>query len=390
MVPLNIGILWPDNPSEWPGGTIYAENLLKSLAIAKPGQRVTVVVPQGGPQPSMLEKVGALDVEVVSYTPVTRKMPAVSLGLAYLNRKLGRADRSLAATARRAGIDVLFGDLASQVSFPVPWIGWIPDFQYRCHPEYFDEAEAAWLAARHQDLCRRASIVLLSSKDALSNLRTYYPEAADKARVLPFVSIMGDDLFAPEPAEVARRFQVEEPFVVVPNQWWLHKNHETAIRAAGLLRDRGVDCRWILTGATNDPRRPEQASRLLQLISELGLRDIVVPLGFLSRVDQVQLMRKAACIVQPSLFEGWSTVVEDAKTLGQRLVVSDIPIHREQEPGSAIFFDPSSAQALADGVREMLDHPCPRQDEGRARELSDARAREVGEAFAAICNEATR
>jgi glycosyltransferase involved in cell wall biosynthesis len=127
---------------------------------------------------------------------------------------------------------------------------------------------------------------------------------------------------------------------------------------------------------------------MLQRISELQLRDVVVPLGFLSRADQVQLMRAADCIVQPSLFEGWSTVVEDARTLGQRVVLSDLAVHREQDPPAALFFETLSASALAEAVRRVLDGALDRVDEATARARMRAAAGEVGRAFLEVCEEA--
>ena len=52
-------------------------------------------------------------------------------------------------------------------------------------------------------------------------------------------------------------------------------------------------------------------------------------------------MQGSLAIVQPSLFEGWSTVVEDAKALNKLLIVSNIEVHKEQlQNSAAIFFDP--------------------------------------------------
>jgi glycosyltransferase involved in cell wall biosynthesis len=385
---LNIGMLWPQTSAEWPGGTIYAENLLKSIAMGTPGQRITLVVPVGGEEPSMLSAVPDLEISVEHYVPVSRTMPPTQVAVAYLNRRLGRADRSLAKAVVNGRIDVMFGNLIAQVSFPVPWVGWIPDFQFLHYPDAFGTEDVSRTIADYRTLCDRAAIVLLSSRNALADMGDLYPDAVGKARVLPFVSVMADDLFTLEPGLVVERFAIRRPFVVVPNQWWRYKNHETAIQAAALLRDSGVDCQWVFTGPTNDRRHPKHTSHMLQRISELQLRDVVVPLGFLSRADQVQLMRAADCIVQPSLFEGWSTVVEDARTLGQRVVLSDLAVHREQDPPAALFFETLSASALAEAVRRVLDGALDRVDEATARARMRAAAGEVGRAFLEVCEEA--
>jgi glycosyltransferase involved in cell wall biosynthesis len=58
-------------------------------------------------------------------------------------------------------------------------------------------------------------------------------------------------------------------------------------------------------------------------------------------------MRASIAVINPSLIEGWSTTVEEAKSLGVPLILSDIPVHREQTQ-EAMFFDPRSARSLAE------------------------------------------
>jgi glycosyltransferase involved in cell wall biosynthesis len=53
-------------------------------------------------------------------------------------------------------------------------------------------------------------------------------------------------------------------------------------------------------------------------------------------------------VLQPSLFEGWSTSVEEVKSLGKSIIVSDIPVHREQDPSFALYFDPQNPAELAE------------------------------------------
>ena len=46
-------------------------------------------------------------------------------------------------------------------------------------------------------------------------------------------------------------------------------------------------------------------------------------LGFVERTEQLCIMKNAAFIVQPSLCEGWGTVLEDAKVLDKAVLLSD-------------------------------------------------------------------
>jgi hypothetical protein len=78
------------------------------------------------------------------------------------------------------------------------------------------------------------------------------------------------------------------------------------------------------------------------------------------------LFRRAVAVVQPSLFEGWSALVEDARTFDKRIYVSDIPVHREEQPSNAVFFQPDRPDELAELVAQ--DWPDLRPGPDLARE----------------------
>ena len=54
------------------------------------------------------------------------------------------------------------------------------------------------------------------------------------------------------------------------------------------------------------------------MAESLDIKKYISILGFISRQDQLSLMRDAIAVIQPSLFEGWSTVVEDCKAIGAK------------------------------------------------------------------------
>lgn len=51
-------------------------------------------------------------------------------------------------------------------------------------------------------------------------------------------------------------------------------------------------------------------------------------------------------VIQPSQYEGFSLVPQEAIAFGKRLLVSDIPAHRETCGNNATYFDPANAESL--------------------------------------------
>jgi glycosyltransferase involved in cell wall biosynthesis len=126
-------------------------------------------------------------------------------------------------------------------------------------------------------------------------------------------------------------------------------------------------------------------------IAAHGLERHIRILGLLPAGEQLQLVRRAAALVQPSLFEGWSTVVEEARALGKTVFLSDLPVHREQNPPGARYFPPRDAGALADLIAaewEALPPGPQAQDEQAAREAQAGRVRDYAETFMRVAREA--
>lgn len=78
--------------------------------------------------------------------------------------------------------------------------------------------------------------------------------------------------------------------------------------------------------------------------------------GFLPATKVWALMKKAAILISPSLFEGCPNTVLEAILCGCPLVISDIPAHREiLDEKCALFFDPYSIQQMVDQILRTLN-----------------------------------
>jgi polysaccharide transporter, PST family len=118
----------------------------------------------------------------------------------------------------------------------------------------------------------------------------------------------------------------------------------------------------VCTGKLNDRRSPSYGKDLLKLIDQFNLHQQFIVLGLISRFDQIQLMRRSLAVIQPSLFEGGSTVVEDARTLNKTILLSDILVHREQNPPCTTYFSPHSSEDLAQKIATLLPTLSPGPD----------------------------
>ncbi len=104
------------------------------------------------------------------------------------------------------------------------------------------------------------------------------------------------------------------------------------------------------------------------------------------------LLRGAAAVLQPSRFEGWSTIIEDAKSLGKPIVASDIAVHREQLDGEQSSLLPLDDAAIwADAILDVANiggEQGPEQPTSFVTGQATEAAQRTGRAFIGIMREA--
>lgn len=349
---IRVGFILTNNGNGWVGGVNYLSNLLHAIAKVTDRQIEPVLIVS----PSTPAK--ALEI----FPPWQVLRTLLADGQHYgsrLARKLGERllgrDVLMERFLIQHGIDVLShsGQLGRRAR--VPTIGWIPDFQFRRIPAFFQPSELAVCERGCRRISKQCTTVLLSSMDAQHDLAQFDPAAVLSSRVLHFVSgFAGGTMPVVEESILRDRYDIDRTYFHLPNQFWAHKNHRVVIDALALLKARGREVIVLCTGHTADHRWPGYFDELMHHAQEEGVTDCFRVLGLVPYEDMVGLMLHSAGVVNPSLFEGWSTTVEEAKSLGVAMVLSDIAVHREQNPERGFFFDPKMPASLADALETVL------------------------------------
>jgi glycosyltransferase involved in cell wall biosynthesis len=391
----------------WAAGSSYTRMLLHSLQNACRGTDIELYLftPQGQPENLAANlQINSIPLSQVDCLPGERQLrKALRLGeKAFAFRGEPRLRRLLSI---RDKSDVFGAAAENEISvvlplFDVPpWnssvnaIGWVPDFQHVYLPQFFSEAECAARDRSIRNLARGAKLVMLSSQSAREHFEAFVPGQRNKARVVSFPSLFAFTPPAGDPLNSVRRFSLPSKFALVANQFWAHKNHQVVIDAISLLKSRGKHIPVVMTGLPSDHRDPSNRnlSTLLQAIATADLAGQVIILGQVPYADLVNLMRAAAVVIQPSLFEGWSTIVQDAKAIGRPLICSDLSVHREQVPDAIGFFPTDGPEVLAEVLGENWGGLEPGPDFEREEKALDAErefARRHGEEVLRVCREA--
>ena len=377
-----IGFILP--PGHWLGGKNYLRNLFAAMR-SLPDRNLIPVLFTGERQ--FEAPADFPDAEVIPAALFDRKTPAW-FARKLVQRTTGQ-DVLLRRLLQRHDVSVLSHSSPLGRQKAISTIGWIPDFQHLHLPEFFTPEEHALRDREFMALCAGCDRIVVSSKCAHADLRAFAPAFAHKAELLRFVASPVPLANAAALADLQQLYHFAGSYFLLPNQFWAHKNHRVVIAALQRLKQQGQKVLVLATGSSEDFRNPTFFSSLMDYAAECDVLDCFRVLGQIPFHHLAGLMQHAVAFINPSLFEGWSTSVEEAKSMGKQIVLSDLDVHREQAPERGIFFAREDPDNLAQALASALAHFDEQEDailQAKAQARFPERQQEFGRAYQGIIN----
>jgi glycosyltransferase involved in cell wall biosynthesis len=341
----------------WTGGYNYLKNTLRLIrSRLAPDIEARVFL-----SPAEHDKVGAeLAALVDGRVSVDPAFVAAGRGKGLVRAVTQGRDAAFEQLLRAAGTDVVFETASFYgARSGIPVISWLPDFQHRHMPEMFGRVNWWRRDLGFQAQVRSGRTLMVSSETARGDLERFYPAAKGRAHVVRFAIDLDIAAFVERGAEMRQLYQLPERYFFLPNQFWRHKNHTTIVQALAHIKADGALAALppvILSGQPKDMRNPTHFDDLMAAARTAGVDSHFRYLGLIPYDHVLSLAATCDTLINPSQFEGWSTPIEEAKAFGAPLLLSDIPIHREQAP-QARFFDPTDSRSAADALLEIGRRP---------------------------------
>ena len=227
-------------------------------------------------------------------------------------------------------------------------IVWIPDFQYLYFPEFFSFKYKLLRKINTYIYNKHAFKILLSSKSALRDIKKIYKTKNNKLIVSKFAFNVPKPKNIKKFSYLKKKYSIKKNFFYLPNQYWVHKNHKAVIEAVNIIKKKtNKDIIVYSSGSKNDYRVKHNFQNLFNLIKKYKLNKNYVYLGLIPYLDVMSLIYYSLAVINPSLFEGWSSTVEQAKAYDKKIILSDISVHREQKPKYSYFFHPRNFLSLS-------------------------------------------
>ena len=235
---------------------------------------------------------------------------------------------------------------------------WIPDLQFLHYPEFFNKITNKRLAYIFKFIGKTATTLLFSSDDSKNDYCLLDPQInRNKLKTFHFV-VRPNSQLPNISDDILTKYNVEKyKYFIVTNQFWKHKNHIIVVEAINeLLKNyHNLPYKFIFTGLLDDPRDPLVSTTIKDKIKEYKLNAYIQLTDAIPYFDVISLQKYSIAVIQPSLFEGWNTAVEECKNVGKKIILSNIEVHKEQNPENVIFFDPKNSYELAEIINKVYN-----------------------------------
>ena len=185
------------------------------------------------------------------------------------------------------------------------------------------------------------------SEECTQVLRQEFPQHTEKIYCLENITSASAvrkqaDLFYPE------EYDKKQYNILSVGRLHPQKGFDMAIEAAAILKKRGCSFHWYLIG------EGPLSAELEHKREELGVTDCFSFLG--TRLNPYTYMKNSAMVVQSSLYEGKSVVLDEAKMLCAPIVATAYPTVRDQvKDGDEGLITSLSPEGIAEGIQRLME-----------------------------------
>jgi len=334
---INVGFIINFDPKKWLGGYNLIINLINSLLIIRNNKIRPILIVHNKFDTKDVKK---LKIKILKtnlfenqgfYKKVINKLLIIIFGKSYIYEDYLKKNKIHAISHS----PVFLGTRSTIKSF-----AWIPDFQFYHYPNNFSFKNR---------IIKRINIfltgccstkIILSSKSAKNDLRKISAKAYKKSVINPFVFQRIEKKKIISLNNLKKKYGLSKKFIYLPNQYFVHKNHFVVLKSLKHILEKNKNTKIIIvsTGLNSDHRNKNHFKDIESFIQKHSLKKNYIYLGIVPYDDMMSLIYHSIAIINPSKFEGWSSSVEQAKSMGKKILLSDIDVHKEQNPNRGIFF----------------------------------------------------
>jgi glycosyltransferase involved in cell wall biosynthesis len=252
----------------------------------------------------------------------------------------------------------------------------VHDLIFRRYPNDYNPLWLVITRAALPLVLSRATSVIVDSKTTGRDLQRVYRVNERKIRVIyPGVDErFGTSVTQAEIADMRQRLDLgDAPYLLLMGPWVRRKNLEVVIAAFAQVAEVLPSARLAITGRPAPGMRNSGVQSALESLPSSARERVRTP-GHVATGDLLALVKGAAVLAYPSLYEGFGLPPLEAMSAGVPVVVSDSPVLSEVAGGAALVARVGSPREWAGALLAILT------DRARSGELA-AKGRERAAQF---------
>jgi glycosyltransferase involved in cell wall biosynthesis len=235
--------------------------------------------------------------------------------------------------------------------FPVPWCGYIPDFQHKYFPENFSFDEIQNRNILFDKIVKNSNLIFSNSLSVRDDIHKFYTNREHQFKTYQFPDFQSTIEYLSNIEEIKYKYQINNKYFIVCSQQWVHKNHDIIINAfKNFLNLSSSNYQLVITGHIGDYRQPNYFHQINLLIENLNLIGVVKYIGFTDKDIQLCLIDNSVALIQASIIEGGpgASGVNEAASLDTLIIASDIIVNTEMAYGYHYFFETNNVASLTE------------------------------------------
>jgi glycosyltransferase involved in cell wall biosynthesis len=335
-----LGLLFNFNP-KWTGGIIYLLNAIRILNFLDDKDKPTVVVLYN---PELKKYVDEIDYPYMELVP----HHFASIYKGYVDSILKNKNVFVHDLVVNHKLDAIFPmhDYPVKSKLDAKLVSWYADLQHMYYPQFFTKRKRLERNARIKLILKNSKDLVVSSQAVKDDFFKFFnvPKGLN-IHIYHFVSII-EGITAMTFDEIRAKYDLPEHYYMISNQFHKHKNHKVVFEAVAELKKKGIEVSIGITGRFPEEPDSPYMQELHDIINKNDLKKSIKFLGLIPRGDQFLLMKYSKAILQPSLFEGWSTVIEDARSLQVPVIAANLNVNIEQLEEKGTYFEPHNVEQL--------------------------------------------
>lgn len=338
---LRVGFILNFNKDKWRGGYEYIKNLISLIREVKNQNIKITILTSNNFNNAYFKDLGKVDIkksvflENNNFYRVLHKILVIIYGKNLFLENFLKTNKinflsHFYFLGKNSGINNLY---------------WIPDFQevkmlkYLSFKQKMMRKINLYLASKH------SKNILLSSDSVRNDLKKLNKLGFSKSKVLKPVFEVKNLNKIPKLSCIKKKYNIEKNYFFLPNQYWTHKNHILVLKSLAKIKSNKPLI--ISTGIFDDYRNLDHKNKINKFIKKNNLSKHYKILGVVPYNDLLSLIAYSIAVINPSKSEGWSSTVEQAKSYGKMVLLSNLKVHKEQNPRRNFFFKTDDVKNLS-------------------------------------------